>query len=157
MFNEFGFFVSTGSETIMSYTERKAPTSIQRTTGNGSIFYLSQTPKFREKEVVLRGGILAASSSDFSTKYASLKSAFDTPGFLELKCSELEMVIEVKLKQISNVRRLTSFQGVDKIVVSLDLVLRSKYDFTSYPIESNFFFKINSNLFTAGGENVFVN
>ena len=156
MYEEYGFFVSSGSGSILTLPERKEVLSFDKP-GNGSSYFTTYQAKFKNKEIVLSGGIKASSSSEFASKFNSLKAVFGTPGFKELKCHDIELPVQVMLRRIQNLKRMTRIIGASTIVVLFELVLIGNFSNSAFPAESTFYFKINGQPLIVGGENLFVN
>lgn len=106
--------------------KRKEPYSNDWPEINGKEYDLSDTPKYEDRIINLKGNIYAVSETDFHTKYNALKAAFNVTGTVVLSCNELGSAYNVNVFYLDSPqpKRLTGIKNANPVVVEIELKLQ---------------------------------
>ncbi|MEC5393926.1 hypothetical protein [Bergeyella sp. RCAD1439] len=124
LLSDIGTVIMTGTEELLAFPERKEVLENDWPEENGSEYDLSE-PKFKDKEVTLKMGILADNDGLFWDYHGDLFNELKKPGLLSLYISDHEETYKVFYKKSSNFKKvLKRLKNVQKVFVKFDLTLK---------------------------------
>lgn len=127
MYTAYGFIPLKGcSDDILRPRKAKDRYSNDWAEENGMDWDLSSPVKYEDREITLKGIIVASSESDFWTKWSALKTKFTNSGTFTLVCNEFGSNATVKAfyKDTPKCERYTKIKNTDKVVVEVEILIQ---------------------------------
>lgn len=129
LLSDFGTVILTGTEQLLAFPERKDTYSNDWAEANGEDYDLA-TPKFKDKEVSLKMGILADNDQQFWDYHRRLFAHLKREGALKLFVFDHSREYDVFYKKSSDFKKVTKrLKNVTKILVKFELTFRVMNDF----------------------------
>lgn len=135
LLKNFGAFVLTGTADLLSFPERKEVYENDWAEQNGSECSLDE-PRFKDKDITLKIGILAKNDAEFWDNYNRLFAELSKPNFQRLYIADHSQHYAVFYKKSGEFKKvLKRLRGVEKVFVKFDLVFRVAYDTAVFDAE----------------------
>lgn len=129
LLSNFGTVILTGTEELLAFPERKETYSNDWAEQNGEEYDLS-APKFKDKEVSLKLGILADNDVQFWQNHRRLFAHLKREGILKLYIYDHSREYDVFYKKSSSFKKSTKrLKNVEKVFVKFEITFRVINDF----------------------------
>lgn len=129
LLSNFGTVILTGTEELLAFPERKETYSNDWAEQNGEEYDLS-APKFKDKEVSLKLGILADNDVQFWEYHRRLFAHLKREGILKLYIYDHSREYDVFYKKSSSFKKSTKrLKNVEKVFVKFEITFRIINDF----------------------------
>ncbi len=124
LYTGYSFIVTSGSDGLLQFPERKKPLSHDWAEENGTEYDLISAPKYRDRQITLKGFIVCENEVDFWTKYDALFVAFDKTGTRTLTVTELARQCYVFYLAMKETKRHTRIKNTSLIGVEISIDLQ---------------------------------
>ncbi|AKQ39401.1 hypothetical protein [Riemerella anatipestifer] len=132
LLSNYGVVIQTGTEELLAFPERKEVYENDWAEENGGD-YILDSPRFKDKEVTLKMGILANNDEDFWQKYNAFFNEVTKAGFQTLYISDHSKSYAVFYKKTTNFKKfLKRLRNVQKVFVKFDLVLKVAFSYEAH-------------------------
>lgn len=124
LLQSIGTIILSGTAELLAFPERKEVYENDWQEQNGSEYDLS-APKFKDKEVTLKMGILANNDAQFWQYYNALFNLLKQEGVLQLFIYDHSKTYNVFYKKSSDFKKVTKrLKNVTKVFVKFDVTFK---------------------------------
>lgn len=128
LYTSFGLIIQTGTQELLTYPERKPSLENDWAEENGKEYDLA-TPKFKDKEVILRCAFMTANDTAFWTAYHAFFTELTKPNWQALFIADHGKTYQIFYKKTTNFKKTSKrLKNVPKVFVKFDLTLQVKFE-----------------------------
>lgn len=128
LLKKIGTILLSGAEELLTYPERKEVIENDWAEENGGEYDLDN-PKYKDKEVTLKFGILASNDVEFWKHYEALFKELSKPEFQRLYVGDHSRHYAVFYKKSSDFKKTRKrLRGIDKVFVKFDITFKVAYN-----------------------------